>query len=160
MLSTENRWSDIPLAELSDTAPGVEPVPNPLIACPKILLLPGAVDGLAPKRVPNPLPTEVDAEEKLNPDAEPNPEAAAGVLDVGALKDKDAAETAEGAAEPNPEGACVGTTDESPKPNEDDGAAEEPKPLLPAAKLKVDAWTGVEPPNPTVSERFILISKS
>lgn len=141
MLSTENRLSDIPLAELSDTAAGAEPVPNPLVACPKILLLPAAVDALAPKRVPNPLPTEVAAEEKLNPDAEPNPEAAAGVLDVGALKDKDAAETAEGAAEPNPEG-------------------EEPKPLLPAAKLKVEVWTGVEPPNPTALERFILISKS
>lgn len=96
-------------------------------------------------------------EEKLNPEARPNPEVAAGVLVAGAAKEKEAAERAEDAAEedPNPEGGCVGAAEALPKPAEDDGAsAEEPNPPLGAAKLKVPAWAGAGAPKPTWSKRF------
>lgn len=142
MPSGENRLSDAPLVA---AAGGAEVVPNPPFVCPTILLLPAATRALSPKPLPNPPPPPVFAvEEKLKPEAEPNPEVAVGALETGALKEKDEAERAEGAAEeePNPRGGCVGPTEMLPKPAEDDGAAEEPNALLPAAKLKVLAWTG------------------
>lgn len=91
----------------------------------------------------------VAVEEKLNPDAEPNPEdEAAGLLSFGEAKEKEeACGAAETADEPNPEGGCVGADMTLPKPAEDDGAAEEPNPLAGAAKLKLLGWTGA--PNPT-----------
>lgn len=144
MPSGENRLSDAPLVDPVAAAGGAEVVPNPPLVCPKILLLPAATGTLAPKPLPNPPPPVFAVEEKLKPEAETNPEVAAGVLEVGALKEKEEAERAEGAAEeePNPRGGCVGPTEALPKLVEDDGAAEEPNALLPAAKLKVLAWTG------------------
>lgn len=87
--------------------------------------------------------------------AEPDPEEAAGVLEFGAAKEKEEAETAdEGAGvEPNPAGGCDGANEEVPKPVEEDGAAEEPNPLLEAAKLKV-VWTGAGAPKPTQEFRM------
>lgn len=155
MPSGENRPSAAPLADPAAAADGAGVAPNPPLVCPKMLLLPAVVDSLAVKPLPNPPPPLLAVEEKLNPEAEPNPEAAAGALEVAALKEKEAAEGAEEAAdeeEPNPEGGCVGTTEALPKPVEDDGAAVEPNPLLGAVKLNVLAWTGA--PNPTGTERF------
>lgn len=160
MPSGENRLSDAPLADpAAAAAGGAEVGPNPPLGCPKILLLPATADSLALKPLPNPPPPPPPVfavEEKLNPEAEPNPEEAAGALEVGALKENEAAERAEEAAEeePNPEGGCGGTTEALPKPVEDDGAAEEPNPLLGAAKLKLLAWAGAGVPNPTGTERF------
>lgn len=109
------------------------PPPNPPLACPKPPLLPGAVGACAPKPLPNP-PPEFDVEAKLNPDADPNPEEAAGLLEVGAAKENPAAEGAEEDAEvlPNPEGGCVGADKVFPKT----GAAAEPNPGSDDAKLK------------------------
>lgn len=156
MPSAENRPSAA-LADPAAAADGAGVAPNPPLVCPKMLLLPAVVDSLAVKPVPNPPPPPLFAvEEKLNPEAEPNPEEAAGALEVAALKENEAAEGAEEAAdeeEPNPEGGCVGTTGALPKPAEEDGAAVEPNPLLEAAKLNVLAWTGA--PNPTETESFI-----
>lgn len=153
MSSGENRLSDVELADLAAAAAaGVsELVTNPL-ACPKILLLPVAAGTLPPKPLANapPPPPVCAEEEKLNPEAEPNPEVAADELEVGAVKEKEAGETAEEVAEePNPDGGCVGTTGALPKPVEDDGAAEEPNPPPAEVKLKVLAWTGAAVPNPT-----------
>lgn len=143
MLSGEKRLCDAP----SPAAGGAADAPNPP-ACPKALLLPVAAGAAAPK--PLPTPPVVAVEEKLNPEAEPNPEGAAGVLVVGPLKEKEEAEIAEEAAEgaPNPVGGCVGAAGTLPNPVVDDGAAEEPNPLLGAAKLKVLAWTGAGAPKP------------
>lgn len=152
MPSSENRPSEAPLADpaaAAAAADGAGVAPNPLV-CPKMLLLPAVVDS----PLPNPPPLFA-VEEKLNPEAEPNPEEAAGALEVAALKEKEAAEGAEEAAdeeEPNPEGGCVGTTEALPKPVEDDGAAVEPKPLPEVVKLNALAWTGA--PNPTWIQRF------
>lgn len=155
MPSGENRPSAAPSADPAAAADGAGLAPNPPLVCPKMLLPPAVVDSLAAKPLPNPPPPPLFAvEEKLNPEAEPNPEEAAGALEVGALKEKEAAEGAEEAAdeeEPNPEGGCVGTTEALPKPVEDDGAAVEPNPLLEVVKLNVLAWTGA--PNPTGTER-------
>lgn len=141
MSSGENRLSDAPSV---DAAGGTEVVPNPPFVCPTILLLPAATGALAPKPLPNPPPPVFAVEEKLKPEAEPNPEAAVGALETGAVKEKEEAERAEGAAEEesNPKQGCVGPTEVLPKPAEDDGAAEEPNALLPTAKLKVLAWAG------------------
>lgn len=79
--------------------------------------------------------------EKLNPAAEPNPDEAAGALEVLGAKEKEEAETAE-EEEPNPEGGCAGSVMALPKPAGDDGAAVDPNPVLAEAKLKVLAWTG------------------
>lgn len=125
-------------------------VPNPAVGFPKRPLLPAGADSLDPK-APPPAP-----EEKLNPEAEPNAGVDVGLSEVGALKEKEVAEAAEGPPEdepkpepkpeeePNPDGGCVGATGFCPNPNE------EPNPLLPAAKLKVLAWTGAGAalPNP------------
>lgn len=92
-------------------------------------------------------------EEKLNPEAEPNPEAAAGLLVLEAAKENSEAEGAE--EEPNPEGGCVGAAMALPKPVEDDGAAEEPNPPLGAAKLKLLACPCAGAPKPTWSERVL-----
>lgn len=154
MLSGENRLSDAPPADPAPAAGGAAAAPNPPL-CPKTLPLPAAAGATAPKPLPAPPPV-LAVEEKVNPEAEPNPEGAAGVLVVGAPKEKEEAERAEEAAEeePNPEGGCVGAAVALPKPVEDDGAAEEPNPPLGAAKLKVLAWSGAEAPKPTWSERF------
>lgn len=148
MLSSENRASDVPLA-----AGEAELVPNPVAVFPKRPPLPAAADSLAP----NPLPPEpAPFVEKLNPAAEPNAEADAGVFDVGVLKEKELAEAAEGAPEeepkpepnteeePNPDGGCAATPGACPNPDE------EPNPLFPEAKLKVLAWTGAALPKPKV----------
>lgn len=158
MPSGENRLSVAPPADPAPAAAGAVDAPNPPLACPKILLFPataGAAAGAAPKPLPNP-PAVFAAVEKLNPEAEPNPEVAADVLEVGALKENEEAERAGEAAEeePNPEGGCTGAAEALPKPVEDDGATEEPNPPLAAAKLKVLAWAGAGAPKPTWSERF------
>lgn len=141
----ENRLSDAPSVDLGPAAGGA---PNPPLVCPKVLLLlPGAAGVSAPKPLPNP-PPAFAVEEKLNPEAEPNPEVAAGVLEVAAPKEKDAAERAE-EEEPNPVGGWAGAVEALPKPVEDDGAAEESNPPLPAAKLKALAWAGAGAPKPT-----------
>lgn len=150
MLSGENRLSDASAADPAPVEAAAGVAPNPPLVCPKVLLLPAAA--------PNPPP--VFAVEKLNPEADPNPEAAAGLSVDAAAKEKlEAAGVEEGADEPpNPEGGCVGAAKVLPKPEEDDdGAAEEPKPAD-EAKLKPLAWTGapkslfpkpdVEVPNP------------
>lgn len=148
-LSGENRLSDAP--EEAPAAVGAAVAPKPPLVCPKILLLPVAAGASAPKPAPNPPPV-LGVEEKLNPEAEPNPAVAAGVLVVGAPKEKEEAERAEEAAEeePNPDGGCVGAAKALPKPVEDGGAAEEPNPPLGAAKLKVLASAGAGAPKPTV----------
>lgn len=154
MSSGENRESDAALAEPLAAAGGADTEPNPPLVCPKPLLPPGAAGSFAPKPLPNPPPPPV--EEKVKPAAELNPEEAAGVLEVGAAKEKEEAETAdEGAGvEPKPAGGCDGANEEVPKPVEEDGAAEEPNPLLEAAKLKVLAWTGAGAPKPTQEFRM------
>lgn len=147
LLSDENRLSDVPPAEPAPAAGGAAVVPNPPLVCPNKLLLPAAAGASTPKPLPNPPPVFA-VEEKLNPEAEPNPEAA-GLLVVGHAKEKLEDEGASEAAEeePNPEGGCVGAAVALPKPVEDDGAAEEPNPPVEAAKLKLLASAGA--PNPT-----------
>lgn len=147
MSSGENRESDAALAEPLAAAGGADTDPNPPLVCPKLLLLPDAAGSFAPKPLPNP---------NVKPAAEPNPEEAAGVLEVGAAKEKEEAETADEAAgvEPNPVGGCDGANEEVPKPVEEDGAAEELNPLLEAAKLKVLAWTGAGAPKPAQEFRM------
>lgn len=88
-------------------------------------------------------------EEKLNPEAEPNPEAA-GLLVAGYPKEKLEAEGAVEAVEeePNPEGGCVGAAVALPKPVGAAAAAGEPNPLDGAAKLKLVASAGGGAPNP------------
>lgn len=154
MSSGENRESDAALAEPPAAAGGADTDPNPPLVCPKPLLPPGAEGSFAPKPLPNPPPPPV--EEKVKPAAEPNPEEAAGVLEVGAAKEKEEAETADedAGAEPKPAGGCDGANEEVPKPVEEDGAAEEPNPLLEAAKLKVLAWAGAGAPKPTQEFRM------
>lgn len=150
MPSGENKLSDAPPADPAPAAGGAVAVPNPPLVCPKILPLPAADAGAAAaKPLPNPPPV-LAVEEKLNPAAEPNPDVAAGVLEVAELKEKEEGERAEGTAgeEPNPEAGCVGAAGALPKPVEDDGAAEDPNPPLGAAKLKVLAWAGAGAPKP------------
>lgn len=154
-LSSEKRLSEFPLAELPAAVEG-ELVPNPAVAFPKRPLLPAGADSLVPNAPP---PAPAWFAEKLNPDAEPNTEADAGVSEVGVLKEKELTEAAEGPPEdepkpepnpeeePNPDGGCVGTTGVCPNPDE------APKALLPAAKLKVLAWTGAVLPNPKVQKK-------
>lgn len=137
------------MAELPAAVEG-ELVPNPAVAFPKRPLLPAGADSLV---INAPPPAPAWFAEKLNPDAEPNTEADAGVSEVGALKEKELTEASEGPPEdepkpePNPDGGCVGTTGVCPNPDE------EPNPLLPAAKLKALAWTGAVLPNPKVQEK-------
>lgn len=140
------------MAELPAAVEG-ELVPNPAVAFPKRPLLPTGADSLV---INAPPPAPAWFAEKLNPDAEPNTEADAGVSEAGALKEKELTAASEGPPEdepkpePNPEevanpdGGCVGTTGVCPNPDE------EPNPLLPAAKLKALAWTGAVLPNPKV----------
>lgn len=92
MLSDENRLSAAPLADPSLAAGTAAFVPNGL-------LLPAGVS--APKPLPNPVPLFA-VEEKLKPEAEPNPEVAAGLLVVGAANEKFEDEGVAG--EPNPDG--------------------------------------------------------
>lgn len=146
MPSGENRLSDAPPADPAPAAAGAVDAPNPPLVCPKTLLFPAAAGAAVPKPLPNP-PAVFAAMEKLNPEAEPNPEVPADVSEVGALKEKEDAE--EGAEEePNPEGGCAGAAEALPKPVEDDGAIAEPNPPLEALKLKVLAWTGAGAPKP------------
>lgn len=156
MLSSENRLSDVPSAELG-AAVEAELVPNPVVVFPKRPPLAAAADSLDPNPPPKALPPDPTLfVVKLNPDAEPKAEADAGVFEVGALKEKELAATAEGSPEeepkpepnpeeePNPDEGCVGTAGVCPNPDE------EPNPLFPGAKLKVLAWTGAVLPNPKV----------
>lgn len=155
-LSGEKRLSDVPLAELPAAEEGAL-VPNPAVAFPKRPLLPAGADSLDPN-APAPAPVE-----KLNPDAEPNAGVDVGLSEVGPLKEKELADAAEGPPEdepkpdanpeeePNPDGGCVGATGFCPNPND------EPNPLLPAAKLKVLAWTGAALPNPTFWNENVAI---
>lgn len=147
MLSGENRLSDAPPADPAPAAGGAAAVPNPPLVCPNEVLLPAEAGASAPKPLPNPPPLFA-VEEKLNPEAEPNPEAA-GLLVVGYAKEKLEDEVAAAEEEPNPEGGCVGAAAGAlPKPVEDDGAAEEPNPPVGAAKLKLLASAGAGAPNP------------
>lgn len=156
MLSSENRLSDVPLAELL-AAVEAALVPNPVVVFPKRPPPPVAADSLDPNPPPNALPPDAALlVEKLNPDAEPKAEADADVFEVGALKEKELAEAAEGAPEeepkpepkpeeePNPDEGCVRAAEVWPNPDE------EPNPLFPGAKLKVLAWTAAVLPNPKI----------
>ncbi|TNN88095.1 hypothetical protein EYF80_001676 [Liparis tanakae] len=135
LLSCENRLFCAAPAGPTPAAGGASVFPNPPLVCPKILPSPTEAGTAAPKPLPNPPPVAFCVEGKLNPEAEPNPEVAAGLLVDGAAKEKEEAFGAEEAAveEPNPEGGCVGAAKALPKP----GAAREPNPPLGAAKLKV-----------------------
>lgn len=157
LFSREKRLSDVPLAGLLATTEGA---PNPVVF-PKD----GGLELLDWHPIPNaPPPTPALLEEKLNPDAEPNPEEDTGAVEAVELKEKELAEAAEDppedeakpelnpAEEPNPDGGCEGATRPCPNPEE------EPNPLLPAAKLKVLAWTGAVLPNPKVRNKTIWIS--
>lgn len=148
MSSGENRLSDAPLADPAPAAVGAAAVPNPPLVCPKTLPLPAGAGAVAPKPLPKPPPVLFVVEEKLNPEAEPNPEGAAAVLEVGALKEKEDA-----AEEPNPEEGCVGAAEALPKPVEEGGAAEEPNPPPAEAKLKELAWAGAGAPKPIKRQR-------
>lgn len=158
MPSGENRLSDASAADPDPAAAAAAGVaPNPPLVCPKVLLLPAVA--------PNPPPVFA-VEEKLNPEADPNPDGAAGLSVEAAAKEKlEAAAVEEGADEPpNPEGGCVGAAKVLPKPD-DDGAAEEPKPAD-EAKLKLLAWAGApkslfpkldaEDPNPLPVEPKLI----
>ena len=150
MSSDENRLSDAPPADPAPAAVGAAAVPNPPLVCPKILPLPAGADAVDPKPLPNPPPVLLAVEVKLNPEAEPNPEGAAGVLEVGALKEKEDA-----VEEPNPEGGCVGAAEVLPKPVEDGAAgAEEPNPPPAEAKLKELAWAGAGAPKPMKGKKM------
>lgn len=115
--------------------------PNPPLVCPKGPLLPVVAGAPTPK----PLPA---VEEKLNPEADPNPEAGADLSVVLEAKEKLEAEGAEEDAALNPEGGCVGAAKMLPKPVEDDCVAAEPNPLFEAEKLKPLAWAGAGAPKP------------
>lgn len=108
-----------------------------------------------PKPLLNPPPVFV-VDEKLNPEAEPNPEVAAGLSEVRAAKEKLETEGAEVTAdeEPNPEGGCVGAVRGLPKPVGAEGVAEEPNPPLGAVKPKLLVCTGAGVPKPAWSETF------
>lgn len=142
MLSEENRLSGAPPAEPPAAAGAAAAVPNPPLVGPNRLLLPAASGALVPNPLPN-APPVLAVEVKLNPEAEPNPEVGAGLLEDGAAKENVEAEGAEVTAEeePNPDGGCVGAA-RAPKPVGADGPAEEPNPPLEAAKLKLLACTG------------------
>lgn len=157
MLSSEKRLADVPLADVPAAAEG-ELVPNPGVVFPKRPLLPAGAGSLDP----NPLPAASPPDpalfvEKLKPDAELNAEVDVDVLEVGAPKKKELAEGAEGppepvpVEEPNPDGGCVGTPNPGVCPN----PGEDPKPLPPAAKLKVLAWAGAALPNPNVFNKNV-----
>ena len=146
MLTCENRLSEAPPAGPAPAAGGAAVAPNPPLAAPKTLPLSAAAGAAAPKPLPNPAPV-FDVEEKVNSEAEPNPEVSAGLSVVGAAKEK-----VDGEVAPNPEGGCVGAAKVLPNPVEEGGAAEDPNPPLGAAKLKESAAAGA--PKPTWSERF------
>lgn len=147
MLSTENRLSAAPPEDPVPAAGGAGVVPNPPLVCPKTLPLPVVAGGAAAKPLPK-APPVLAVAGKPNPEAEPNPDGAAAVLEDVALKEKEDAEIAEEVPveEPNPEVGCVGAAGALPKPVEDGGGAEEPNPPLGAAKLKELAWTGAVSP--------------
>lgn len=145
MLSGENRLSDGPPADPA-TAEGVElAAPNPV--CPKTPLPPAVPGAPVPKPVPNPPPV-FPMEEKLNAEAEPNPEEAAGLSAFGAAKEKAEAERAE--EDPNPDGGCVGAAKALPKPAEEDDDDDDDG----AAKLKLLAWRAAGAPKPDWSEKL------
>lgn len=146
MLSGENRLSDAPLADRFPAAARAALVPNPPLVCPNPLVLPAAAGASAPKPLLNPPPVFA-VDEKLNPEAEPNPDVTAGLSEIGAVKEKVEAKGAEVTAEeePNPEGSCVGA------------ATALPKPPPAVAKLKLLACTGAGAPKPAWSERFYSV---
>lgn len=154
LLSCENRVSDAPPADPAPAACGAAAFPNPPPVCPNTLPLPAEAAASDPKALANP-PPGVVVEEKLNPEAEPNPEAAAGLLAGGAAKENEDAATAEEPAveEPNPEGGCAGAAEGPPKA----AGAEEPNPTAWAAKLNVSAVAGAGAPKPGWSERRLLV---
>lgn len=132
MLSGENRPSDASPADAAPAAAGAATAPNPPLVCEK---------ELKPLAIPPPVPA---VEEKLNPEAEPNPEEAAGLLAFSAVKEKFEGLEAE---DPNAEGGCAEYDESLPKPVEDVGA-EEPNPVCWDVKLKLLAWTGAAAPKP------------
>jgi len=152
LLSCENRVFHAPPADPTAAAGGAAVFPNPPLVCSKMPPPPTEAGAAAPKPFPNPPPVAFCVEVKLNPEAEPNPEVAAGLLVDGASKEKEEAFGAEEAAaeEPNPEGGCVGAAEALPKP----GAAREPNPPLGAAKLKVLDAAGAGASKPRCPERL------
>lgn len=141
LLSGENRLSDA-----APAAGGAAAAPKPLV-CPKLLPLPAAAAAgaaPAPKPLPNP-PVLCAVAEKLNPEAEPNPDAGACVLEAGVLKEKEEAEGA-AAAEPKSGAGWDGAAAALPKPAE--GARAEPNPPPEEVKLKELAWAGAGAPKP------------
>lgn len=124
--------------------------PNPPLVCPKRLLLPVVAGAPTPKLLLAPVG-------KLNPEADPNPDAGAGLSVVVEAKEKLEAEGVEEDAVPNPEGGCVGAAKMSPKPVEDDCVAAEPNPLFEAEKLKPLAWAGADAPKSAGTEGFRVI---
>lgn len=103
-----------------------------------------------PKALPNPPPVVAVVVEKLNPEADPNPEDAVGggLSALGAANEKDEADGTE--EEPNPDGGCVGAVIRLPNPVESEDVEEEPNPELRAGKPKVTDWAGA--PKPAWSE--------
>lgn len=139
MLSAENRLSSGPPAATEGVA--LAP-PNSVGAK---VLLPPAVPGAAALKQDTNSPPVFAVEEKLNPEAEPNPEGAAGLSAFGAANEKVEAESVE--EDPSPDGGWVGAAKALPKPagdDDDDGTAEEPNPE--AVKLKLLAWAGAGTP--------------
>lgn len=116
-------------------------------------MLPVGAGASDPKPLLSPPPLFV-VDEKLNPEAEPNPDVAAGLSEVGTAKEKAEAEGGEVTVEeePNPEGGCVGAVRALPKPVGAEGA--DPKPPLGAAKPKPLVCAGAGAPKPVWSERF------
>lgn len=142
MLSGENRLSDGPPTDPA-AAEDVE-LATPKPVCPKTLLPPAVPGAPVPKPVPKPPP--VFAVEKLNAEAETNPDEAAGLSTFGAAKENVEAESVE--EDPNPGGGCVGAAKVLPKPAEDDDDDDG------AAKLKLLAWAAVGAPKPDWSEKL------
>lgn len=102
--------------------------------------------GAAPKLLPNPPPAFAAEEEKLNPEADPNPEEAGGLSAAGAANEKEEAEGVE--ADPKPDGGFVGAVKRPPNPVDWEDVDKEPNPVAGAGKLKVWAWAGAGAPNP------------
>lgn len=116
-------------------------------------MLPAAAGASAPKPLLNPPPVFA-VDEKLNPEAEPNPEVTAGLSEVGAVKEKVEANGVEVTAgeEPNPEGGCVVAAKALLKPVGAEVVAGKPKPPLGAEKPKLLVCTGAGAPKPALSE--------
>lgn len=107
--------------------------PNPPLVC-------GNAGAAAAPALPNP-PVLLPAEEKLNPDADPNPEDPAGLLVEEEAKEKVEAEGWAGA--PKPEGVC-GVEDPNGAPKT--GADVNPNSGRFSGKPKLPVWAGAGEP--------------